>query len=166
MTEADRSQKDLIDQLRANQQSPESLGGHSSGSGTSRCYRVQARTCCGCGPKEMVGAKTSMNRHILTDAKWETLFFPKASIGVPPAPFSEEYARHGYYSYAAAQALRWWFLAEQGALVSFETRLVEYTFKYSFSAEPVRPICLIDPEMREDMMPDWGKAPGEKTAND
>lgn len=152
-------EKSLLEQLRDSQE----LQKGSNGSGTTTCYLVQARCCKGCGPKEIRGATTGMGKSILTDTAWETLYFPKSPIGVPPSRFNEEYARHGYYSYQAAQALRWWFLAEQAFVVGAETRLVQYTFKYSYSAEPVRAICLIDPEQREDILPDWGQAEALKT---
>jgi len=155
------SHGDALVQLRAIEDLPIGSNGH----GTSSCYRVQARVAKGCAPKKVAGAFVGMmSDHALTDSKWETLTFPKGPLGVPASPSYEHYARHGYLSYAAAQALRWWFLAEQPGLTFIETRLVEYVFKHNYSAEAVAVHGVIDPAKREDIMPDWGK-PKEKVEN-
>lgn len=129
-----------------------------NGSGTSKCWKVQARTSKGCGPKKIESASVGMDNY-LNDIEWQTLSFSSASIGVPPSPYHfDEFARHGFLSYAAAQALRWWFVAEQKGVSSYlETRLVECEFKYSYSAEAKAVHCRIESEKREDIMPDWGE---------
>ena len=149
--------KSLLKQLRDSQESPETLGKGSGGSGTNTCYSVQARMVEGCSPVILKFTHASFSQTV-TDAKWETLHFPQVSrdkAGVKASIFDEKYADHGYYSYTAAQALRWWFLAEEPRF-AVETRLLEHKFEFSYSAKPVRAICLIDPEKREDIMPDWG----------
>ena len=144
---------DLLKQLREEEGLPITGG---SGSGTQRCYQVQARMCLGCGPKPVTGAAGSFGELIVTDTRWETLYFPASEIGVPASRHFEEYGRYGFLSYAAAQALRWWFLARQLSTVGLDTRLVEYNFEYSYSAKPLRVVCVVDAEKREDVLPDWG----------
>lgn len=144
-------------QMREAMSADEQIPRGGNGSGTARCFRVQARTSEGCGPISIVGVQTGNMRNCLTDSEWETLFFEKGPVGVPSSKsWFDEYARHDFLSYQAAQSLRWWFLAEQGGCKSIETRLVEYEFKYTYSAEPVQAHCLVDPEKREDILPDWG----------
>jgi hypothetical protein len=153
-----------LEALRASQDVIEPKEG-SQGSGTARCYRVEARLCKGSPPKKMVGASSQglFGGDFLTDSKWSELSFPEGAVGVPPSDYGfEEYARHGFLSYKAAQAMRWWFLADQGGISGIETRLVEYEFKHQYSAKSIRAICLVDPEQREDIMPDWGKKPSVK----
>jgi len=145
--------KEIHKQLRDAEELP--MG--SRGSSTMRCYKVQARMSIGCGPLEIRGAKTLIGKNIITDSRWETLNFPEAAIGVPASKWKVEYADHGYLSYPAAQALRWWLLAEQYSITGLETRLVEFQFKSSYEAIPVKAHCLVDPEQREDILPDWGK---------
>lgn len=146
---------DKLIELRAAEDTRMHVGG--KGSGTERCWVVQARCSKGCGPKQIVGATCGMGKNVLTDAKWETLHFPRGAGGVPMGPPYAKYIHHDYLDYAAAQALRWWFIAEQGGLSFLETRLVEMEFKYTYSAEPVRAACLISSEERQDIMPDWNK---------
>lgn len=156
MKSDNENKKSLLKQLRDSQDLPETLVKGGNGSGTMTCYKVEARMCHGCGPKEIKNIDT-WNSPVLTDSKWATLSFPTGSVGVPSSSFGQDYARYGYLSYQAAQALRWWFLAEQGGVGAMETRLVQYEFEYSYTAKPIRAICVIDPEQREDILPDWGK---------
>jgi hypothetical protein len=146
--------RDLLKQLREHEDLPITSN---HGKGTSQCYQVQARACVGCGPKLITGAQTGSGKNNLIDSHWETLYFSEGPIGVPASQWNDEFARHGFFSYRAAQALRWWFLAAQPGITAIETRLVEYKFEYSYSAEAVRAVCVVDPEKREDLLPDWGK---------
>lgn len=130
----------------------------SKGSGSSNCYRVEARCSVGCGPKIIGGDNEWTGGLKLTDTEWTPISFPKSDIGVPASPFPhEQYAQHGYLSYQAAQALRWWWIANQGGLNFVSTRLVKYEFNYNYEANPIEACCVIDSEQREDVMPDWGK---------
>lgn len=144
--------KDLKKQLRENVSLP-SIG--SSGSSTATCYKVQARMCNNCPPVGLKKDALSWIQAVLTDTHWETLSFPEEKVGVPNGSPHNEFARYGYLTYTAAQALRWWFLAENRD--SIETRLVEYQFEHSYKATPIKAVCLVDPEKRENIMPDWGK---------
>lgn len=124
----------------------------SSGSGDDILYSVQARLAyhdarliCG---------------HLL-DLRWKTLYFEKSPIGVPAArPFRFGAMATGLLSYQAAQALRWWFLAEAETNFSclcVETRLVEHRVSYSYSSEAIRAVAPIGSDDRSNTMPDWGK---------
>ncbi len=152
--------KTKLDELRESQQTIDSAHVSCKGNSIATCYIVQARMCRGCGPRSLPGqGKGWFRDEFLTDSKWQTVHFSEAPIGVPPSRFNEEYSRHGFYDYAAAQALRWWFIAEmQKGIGSIETRLVKCKFEYTYSAEPVEIVCVVDPEEREDIMPDWGKS--------
>lgn len=154
MEDNEPNRTELLNRLR---EAPDLPRG-TNGNGTQRCYQVQARACRGCGPKPIVGCEAGWNSKSLTDTQWQTLHFPAGVVGVPASRWNEEYARHGYLSYSAAQALRWWFLAEQNGISGIETRLVEYEFKYSYSATALKVACVVDPEKREDIMPDWATA--------
>lgn len=106
--------------------------------------------------------------------RWKRVHFAEspAPFGVPQGKRYEapELLATGLHSYAAAQALRWWFHAEAdmgplGALC-LETRIVQYEVKYSCSWKPLTVHEHIHGEDRSNMMPDWGKKPGELTAYD
>lgn len=124
----------------------------SSGRGTTRCYRVQAKVMSGGEPIVIIAGGVSVGfKDTLTDSRWSDLVFTQSAHGVPAGRPYDEFARHGYLSYPAAQALRWWFIAEQRGPIL--TRLVEYEFKHSYEATPVGVHCLVDPRKREDITP-------------
>ena len=118
-----------------------------SGSGTQHGYTVEARSMK--GPTEVSG--------IVLSERWQEVSFRRGSPGVPaPGGYdsSGQMGRHGLYSYASAQALRWWLHAAADdqewsgsgsgleRLVSqlkwasrygIETRLVRHEVKYQYS---------------------------------
>ena len=107
----------------------------SSGSGTDTLYSVQARYAYG-SPVEIVG-------HLL-DTRWSTLHFAKAPIGVPQNRLYQPAANlTGLMSYEAAQALRWWFVAEARCakgVFCLHTRLVAHRVQFSWSEESIAEI--------------------------
>jgi hypothetical protein len=136
----------------------EDLGRGSYATGTTRCYQVQAKASKGCTKEANLG---NGRMAIITDSEWTTLYFSDAHPGCPGVPKSngvvDEYADHGYLSYPAAQAMRWWWIANCGLLTFFDTRLVEFEFRHAWTATPVAAHCLLVSEKRENILPDWGK---------
>lgn len=75
--------------------------------------------------------------------RWERVPFDKARIGVPSIPPVHVAGSlfDSALSYAAAQALRWWFLAEAARDCSdlcLETRLVEHRCKFTWEEVQIR----------------------------
>lgn len=107
-----------------------------SASGTTHGYRVEAM-CDSDDPMTVSGQTLTR--------KWKIVHFNESAHGVP---ISEKFDRHWLaathtYSYATAQALRWWFhaaaAADRDMLSSFlamalHTRIVKYAVKYDVSA--------------------------------
>lgn len=92
----------------------------------------------------------------LFDERWQRVQFIKGPIGVPNNSWDEPWlSRMGLHSYAAAQALRWWFHANADLSACLETRLVRHRVKYSVASERVDEHCLIGGEDRSSIMPDW-----------
>jgi len=124
-----------------------------SASGTEIAYSVEVRYAFG---SKLVG-------DTIIGEKWQALNFYKSPIGVPVGGFMTERSnRNGLLSYPAAQALRWWFLADMEAssdfsVLGFETRLVKHEFKYTEEHKAVSAHCLISGDDRSSMMPDWNK---------
>jgi hypothetical protein len=77
----------------------------------------------------------------LIGTAWQTMTFPEGHGGVPDGPrYLFKGRDFGLLSYPAAQAMRWWFLAEaalEHLHYNLETRLVKHEIKYSESATPV-----------------------------
>ncbi len=96
-----------------------------SGSGTDSGYTVEARYAS--HRPEMICGQ-------MLDNRWSTLRFDKAPIGVPSQTWPVSVP--GYLSFEAAQALRWWFIAQARAdyrgMFCLETRLVRHKIKYSY----------------------------------
>lgn len=97
---------------------------HEQGSGesTDTGYRVEARYMAS-RPEEIAGQ--------IFDREWRRVSFDKSPIGVPScSPFRKSLRDHGYLSYPAAQALRWWLhaVADTGPTMGLclETRLVSF----------------------------------------
>lgn len=99
-----------------------------SGSGTTPCYSVQAR---------YVADEPKQIGEVIYHKDWKTLRFESSKVGVPQGicdPYCQA-ARMGLLSYAAAQALRWWFHASvdpHGGLC-FETRILKHIVEDSYS---------------------------------
>ena len=76
------------------------------------------------------------------DKKWRQVEFDQSAIRVPMSHVHHrELLEHGLFSYAAAQALRWWFHAQAeiecfGASHGLQTRLVlhQLTLEHEISA--------------------------------
>lgn len=82
---------------------------------------------------------------IILGKRWRTLAFleVRPDIGVPIGDSWEApiFKQVGCYSYEAAQALRWWFLAQANAhhptgSLCLETRLVQMKVEYSHKSTP------------------------------
>lgn len=120
---------------------PEKLPDGPSGNGTQYGYQVQARYMF-TTPKEFEG--------LLLDKEWRTVHFPESRVGIPAGGRFElpELMHAGCCSYEAAQALRWWFLANAHAdhfsSLCLETRLLEYYIKYEFKAAPKRVLDYVE----------------------
>ena len=125
----------------AEKSDPEKLPDGNSGSGTTYGYQVQARY--------MYSAPKSFEGMIL-DKQWRTIPFKEGACGVPAGSrFEMPELVHAYcYSHEAAQALRWWFLANAHASdfssICLETRLIEYKLEYSHKATAVRVVDYIE----------------------
>jgi hypothetical protein len=99
-----------------------------SGSGTHISYSVEARSTY---------IRPQQVGDIILDQRWQRLFFPKSPIGVPSSSNIGE-KECGLMTYSAAQALRWWFIAELESSfkhLCVETRIVKHLVKYSYSEE-------------------------------
>lgn len=115
-----------------------------SGSGTQSGYSVEARSRKGAAK---IGG-------MLLSEQWQKIDFPKGKPGDKgvPAPggydSSGQLERHGLYSYASAQALRWWLhavaddcdadrsgwgLLKRATCYGIETRLVKHEVKYQYT---------------------------------
>lgn len=110
---------------------------YGSGSGSIRCYVVEAR-CCLHRPQVLTSGE-------VLDSTWRQIQFPRMSpIGVRVELFNRMAESEGYLDFSAANALAWWFLSnaqEQRSsgiimrAIGVETRLVQVEFSYSFSAK-------------------------------
>lgn len=119
----------------------------SNGTATQTSWSVEARHCF--SDPVQIGKQ-------LFDERWRTVQFNDADFGVP---VRERDRAQGYFNYAAAQALRWWFHATAeitGGGICLETRLVKHITKSHFECEAVSAHCLITGEDRSNIMPDWG----------
>lgn len=104
-----------------------------SGNGSTTGYSVEARYAY--DSPLVVG-------DITLDLRWRTIHFPQGSPGVPErAAWEGDPIRYGLHTWAAAEALRWWFVAEVEAAhrghFCLETRIVEHHIKYNYSVEAV-----------------------------
>lgn len=99
------------------------------GNGTSSyaCYSIEAR----CGTAKL--GPITVNNQVF-DGEWRTVNIARAPIGVPAAPpFMASAQQHGLYGYAAAQALRWWLLAEADMTFrALDTRLIEHRLETTY----------------------------------
>lgn len=100
---------------------------------------------------------------VLLDQRWKRLHFDPSPIGVPAgcSMLSGDADRHGFLSYPAAQALRWWFHATAHAGLDdlcLESRIVKHKWKYSYSSQRVSDHAVIGGDDRSNTMPDWGTA--------
>lgn len=118
----------------------------SSASGNFMGYSVEARSTY--YKPEKIG-------ELLLDKRWRQIHWSDDRGGMPEGPsYQQPWLRsHGLFSYQAAQALRWWFLAEveaNGRHFCIETRLVEHKVTYSTKAEEGRALDKIGKDGRED----------------
>lgn len=103
-----------------------------SGAGTQTGYQVQAR---------YVFTEPKRFGELILDKRWKTIHFPTGHHGVPVSRAWDWWLAASHcMTYEAAQALRWWFLAdvvagEFGGRLCVETRIVAFAIKYSHSAE-------------------------------
>lgn len=125
-----------------------------SGSGSTDAWSVEARYASH-GPRVIAG--------MLLDNRWQRVQFDPSPTGVPSKAGSvSNPSAYGHLDYAAAQALRWWFVAQADVdLGSFclETRLVQYRINYSYQVEQVSAHAYVGGEDRSNIMPDWGAKP-------
>lgn len=119
-----------------------------SGSGTNTGFQVQARYMHN-EPKQF--------GDIILDQRWRTLHFPRSPIGVPAARDWDWWLPASQcMTFEAAQALRWWFLANcvagnWGGRLCVETRIVSFKITYSHAAK-VSAVMDEDPDA-------WRKVP-------
>lgn len=104
-----------------------------SGKGSFYAYMVEARVIHG-EPRSVAG-------HAL-DGCWRRLLFSKSPIGVPSNGrlISHGAADQGLVNLEAAEALRWWFLAQAeveqiAGSLCIETRLVKILYHFEFRCE-------------------------------
>lgn len=111
-------------------------------SGTTYGYTVEARWAHGT-PKQI--GDTILHK------EWQSLHFNKSPIGIPPhgPRYGGGCQREsmGLLSYAAAEALRWWFIAEveaqEGHVISMDTRLVAHKITYKLDSEALNAMSII-----------------------
>lgn len=128
----------------------------SRGSGGIVAYAVEARLAY-YTPRQVAG--------MLLDTRWRKVEFAETTpFGVPNGhSYNSPWLRMtGLFEYQAAQALRWWFLAQ--AEVEFscgcvETRLIEHEINYSYTSTAKKAVAPIGGEDRSAIMPDWGVKP-------
>lgn len=105
----------------------------SQGTSTTRGYTVEARTTGGIPPQIVEGKAI--------DNQWRQLdFSTSATIGVPAhSRWDHGLAAAHLYTEEAAEALRWWWLAERGMTgrIFFETRLVEHSVTFSYTCTAI-----------------------------
>jgi hypothetical protein len=141
---------------------PEKRG---NGSGTAISYSVQARLAY-FEPRMVCGQ--------MLDTRWTTVNFEMGRVGVPADKFESlpghnTAVANGLVSYQAAQALRWWFLANADKEFScgcIETRLIKHTVRYEYSITADSAHDYIgEGESRTNIMPaDYHKKPEPKAA--
>lgn len=131
---------------------PNHVGKPMNGNGTDIGWSVEARLAY-YNPQAVAG--------LLLDDRWQTVSFPEGRIGVPRSsryslPW---FAACGLYDYAAAQALRWWFIAQaeaEGGAICLETRLIKHQMKYSYEHTAESAHAYIGGDDRSHIMPDGG----------
>jgi hypothetical protein len=102
----------------------------SKGSGTTQGYSVEARYPSHLGP-EVIGG-------MILYEKWKRVHYDQTSnnIGVPI--HCKTLSTHGYLSWAAANSLRWWFIASlDHKSWGVETRIVQYSIQTTHSVTRV-----------------------------
>ncbi len=106
----------------------------SSLNGTDSGYKVQVRYA--------VGYPVSIGDMVL-DEHWRELRIARSAVGVPTHRESDYHLpATGCMTLTAAQALRWWFLADiearhPGKIFGVETRIVRCKIEYSWKGEAV-----------------------------
>lgn len=127
----------------------------SSGSGGVTGYSVEARLNYH-EPRTISGQ--------IFDNRWSTVHFQQTvpPFGVPSGRRYNScwYDQTGLFSYQAAQALRWWFLANaevEFSCLCLETRLIEHEIKYSYSSTGVKAGAVIGGDDRSNIMFGWGE---------
>jgi hypothetical protein len=121
----------------------------SSGSGKLKAYSVEARS---------VYTEPQFFDGKIFDERWREIHFAQSiTCGVPRGPaWSILWLQAcGLYSYAAAQALRWWFHANSEHLLCLETRIVEHDITYSYDSQRLSEHGVIKGEDRSSIMPNW-----------
>jgi hypothetical protein len=103
-------------------------------------------------PKECCGK--------IFDNRWAEIPIVESKVGVPEPRQDVGLMATRLYTYAQAQALRWWFvsIASLDGGFCWETRLVKHKIEYSYSALPVEYVEPMD--RRGDVPEDMCK--GEK----
>jgi len=111
-----------------------SLGAGGSMNASGRFFAVQARVAPNAEPR-MVG-------DLMLTHQWKRVEFERGAVGVPhgrPWQWGAEELR--LLSWPAAQALRWWWLAQYDAATfgahEIETRLVEHAVNWSVQSTTI-----------------------------
>ena len=106
----------------------------SKGSSNSCGYSVEARYCYD-KPAEICGQ--------IFDRRWQEVGFKESSIGVPKGnPYDRGLRDNKLLGYSAAQALRWWFIANADAsgilgTLCVQTRIVMHEIKTTHDIQAV-----------------------------
>ena len=94
--------------------------------GAEHAYFVEARRT---EPSEINGQRLT--------TQWKRLVFLDHPLNVPAWPRYKLAGFIGYYSYEAAQALRYWFLADADDFGCTKTRLVKVTIEYTHTVTEI-----------------------------
>ena len=98
----------------------------SNGTTKSIVYHVEVRTSFD-QPQEIAGMLLGQNWAPLSISQYPS------GLGVPNVTIDSA-GKHGYFTYEAAQALRWWFHAEARYSFCLQSRLVAFDWEESWSA--------------------------------
>ena len=135
---------------------PNHVGKAMNGNGTDVGWSVEARYAY---------FEAKVIAGMMLDDRWRPVHFKESIVGVPR---SSRYSLPwfiacGLYDYAAAQALRWWFIAqaeaEDGSALCLETRLVKHSMKYSYEHTAETAHAYVGGDDRSHIMPDYGEKP-------
>ncbi len=104
---------------------------------------------------------------VLLDNRWRPLIPIPSPVGVPRGPryWAAIHEMTNTFSYASAQALRWWFhaIAESNFDgICLESRLVRHRIKHSYSSQAESVHGRIGGDDRSNSMPDWGRSVAEQ----
>jgi hypothetical protein len=114
----------------------------SNGQSRSKGYRPEVRTSY---------HRPGLHCGQIVDSEWRPIEYAtrQDQSGVPNGYFDKKLAEHGLLSFASAQAIRWWFVANAEAeraagALSLETRLQKYELVIDHKVTPGDAISALD----------------------